>query len=167
MALLVLFDPNVSDTMSESTMANLIYPVLGGYARYNPSTGVLTDVTSTGNLNLILNKDLRQDLAAFGNTLDELKLQENGTIHLMKSLKDYFHKNASIRNVLISRGITLSERSISDSVGYKNLFQSVEFENLLLDHYLVANSMNGSRFFLKAKGEIEQILRAIDQELSK
>lgn len=166
-ALLHLFDPNVIDTMSDPAIANLIYPVLAGYARYYPSTGVLTDVTSSGKLNLILNKELRQDIAAFGNTLDWLKSQENGTIILMTSIKDFFHQNGSIRKVMMSRGITLSEHSISDPVGYKSLFRSVEFENLLLDHYLVTKSTNGSLFFLRIKGEIEQILTAIDQELAK
>lgn len=166
-ALLQLFDKNVSDRTSDSTMASLIYPVIAGYARYNPSTGVLTDVTSTGNLNLILNKDLRQDLAGFGTSLIDMKLQESNTKANWKSLKDRLHKNGSVRNVMTSRGVTLSERSISEALGYKSLFQSVEFENLLLDHYLTSNSTNGPRFFLKVKEEIEQILTAIDQELSK
>jgi hypothetical protein len=166
-ALLLVFDKNVCDTMSDSTKASLIYAVLSGFARFSPSTGVLTDVTSTGNLNVILNKELRQNLATFGNTLDDVKLVENGTKELMVSLREFIHKNSSIRKLMISRGIILSERSISDSVGYDHLFQSVEFENLLLDHYLVSNSTNGSRFFLKVKDEIEQILTAIEQELSK
>jgi len=166
-ALLQLFDSNVSDNMSDSTIASLIYPVLSSYERYNPSTGVLTDVTGSGNLNLILNKELRQDLAAFGTALHNLKSQESNSKANWKSLKDHYNKNGSVRNVMMSKGLTLSEHSISEAVGYKNLFQSLEFENLLLDHYLTTNSTNGPRFFLKVKGEIEQIIATIDQELLK
>src|SRR5210317_473125 len=81
--MLTLFDNNVRDTISDKAISNLMYSVFGGEAIYNPSNGVLTDIISSGNLNLIQNKKLRQRLASFESKLEYLKIVENA-INSMK-----------------------------------------------------------------------------------
>ncbi len=165
--MLSLFDNNVLDTISNNQMSNILYSVFGGEAVYYPSTGVLTDIISSGNLNLIQNEQLRQHLASFESALDFLTVAENAT-HLMKSeIQKHFNKNGSVRKVLIDRGISFEHKSISDTMGNKVMFNLIEFENSLLDYYLTINATNDERFFGGIKERIEQILVEVGSEIKK
>ena len=63
--LLTLFDRNVLDTVSNQRISQMFKPIFSSSLSYLPSTGVLTDIISSGKLNIILNKSLRQNLASF------------------------------------------------------------------------------------------------------
>ena len=67
---LTLFNENVLDTIRPQTISQLLGPILGSDIQYVPATGVLNDIISSGKLNLILNKNLRQDLASFESTIN-------------------------------------------------------------------------------------------------
>lgn len=132
-----------------------------------PSKGVLTDIISSGNLNIIQNEHLRQNLASFESLLDFLKLQERSTQSMKDEIQSQFSKNGSVRKVLIDRGFIFEHKSISDALNNKQLFNSIEFENSLLDYYLTIKATNGPRFFDGIKEKIELILFEVDSELLK
>lgn len=163
--MLTLFEIKIRDTINSHELSNLIFSVFGTQATYQPSNGVLTDIISSGNLNLIKNEQLRQQLASFESKLDFMKTQENGTISTKQNMQDLFYKNGSVRQVLISRGVNFEYQSISDSIDNKQLFSSIEFENILLDYYLLIRASNGPNFFGGIKEHIESILSEIDLEL--
>ncbi len=163
--MLTVFDNKVRDTISNHVISNMIYSVVATEATYQPSKGVLTDIISSGNLNLIKNKQLRQYLASFESKLDFMLTQENITLSTKKAIKDVLIKNGSIRMVLKSKGVNFEHQSISDTINNKQMFGSAEFENILLDYYLTINATNGPRFFDGIKEQIELILVEIDSEL--
>ncbi|MEM5566086.1 DUF6090 family protein [Psychroserpens sp. AS72] len=165
--MLTLFDVDVSDTTSDKTISDIMFSIFGGEATYQPSKGVLTDIISSGNLNLIQNEHLRQSLASFESTLVFLKLQENNIRSSKEKMQNLLNKNGSVRKVLIHRGINFEHPSISDTANNKNLFSLIEFENELLNYYLTTKATNGPRFFGGIKEHIEQILVEIDAELKK
>jgi hypothetical protein len=165
--MLVLFDNNVRDTISDKAISNMMYSVFSDEAIYNPSNGVLTDIISSGNLNLIQNKKLRQRLASFESKLDYSKLVENAVTSLKNKLKNQLTKNGSIRKLLKDRGRNFEHKSITDSVSNRQLFSLIEFENSLLDYYLTINASNGPRLFGGIKEQIEQILVDVDLEIKK
>ena len=165
--MLSLFDNNIRDTISDGAISEIIYLVFGGEATYKPSKGVLTDIISSGNLNLIQNKQLRQRLASFQSELDFLKLQETSTHSSKDEMQKLFHKNGSVRKVLIDKGLGFENKSISDSTNNKKIFSLVEFENILLDYYLTIKAANGERFFKGIKEHIEQIIVELDSEIKK
>ena len=165
--MLTLFDNNVRDTISDKAISNIMYSVFSGEAVYNPSNGVLTDIISSGNLNLIQNKKLRQRLASFESKLEFLKLVENAVKSMKSELKSQLNKNGSIRKVLIDRGLNFDHKSISDSVNNRVIFSLTEFENSLLDYYLTIKAENGPRAFGGIKEEIEQILIGLDLVIKK
>jgi len=165
--MLTLFDNNVRDTINDNEISNLLHSVFAGEATYQPSKGVLTDIISSGNLNLIINEQLRQYLASFESKLDFIQTQENETRSAKKGMKDLLNKNGSIRMVLKNRGVNFEYQSISRNINNKQMFSSVEFENTLLDYYLTIKATNGPRFFGGIKEQIEQILIEIDSELKK
>jgi len=165
--MLALFDDNVRDTISNKAISDIIYAVFGGEATYMPSKGVLTDIVSSGNLNLIQNEQLRQNIASFESTLDFLKLQENATHSMKDEMQSQFGKKGSVRKVLTDRGFKFEHGSISDKLDNKQMFNLIEFENTLLDYFLTISATNGPRFFGGIKEQIEQILVDIDSELKK
>ncbi|WP_432411422.1 DUF6090 family protein [Rasiella sp. SM2506] len=165
--ILALFDANVRETISDKAVSDIIYSIFGGEATYIPSNGVLTDIISSGNLNLIQNEQLRQHLASFESTLDFLALQANSTNAIKDELQSQFNKNGSVRKVLQHRGLTFEYESISDTLTNKKMFNLIEFENELLDYYLTIKAANGPRFFGGIKEQIELILIEVDSEIKK
>jgi hypothetical protein len=165
--MLALFDTSVRDTISGKAISDIFYSVMSGEATYNPSKGVLTDIISSGNLNLIQNTQLRQNLASFESSLDFLKLQETSTHSLKDKMRSQINKNGSIRKILKDRGLNFEHKSISDTMNNKQMFQLIEFENNLLVYNLTIKAANGARFFGGIKEQVEQILIEVDSQLTK
>jgi len=165
--MLTLFDSNVRDTINGNEISNMIYSVVATEATYQPSKGVLTDIISSGNLNLIKNKQLRQYLASFESKLDFMQTQQSITLSTKEAIKSILIKNGSIRMVLKSQGVNFEHQSISDGINNKQMYSSVEFENILLDYYLTIKATNGPRFFGGIKEHIELVLDEITSELKK
>lgn len=160
-----LFDNSILDSTNQNTLANKIFPVFSGETNYIPTKGVLTDLISSGNLNLIQNKTLRQKLSSFESHLILVKAQENGSYSIKSDLKNIHHINGSVRTLMVKKGFKFENNSISDKTNIKQLFKSIEFENRLLDYYMTAKSTNGQKFYLGLKQEIEFILLEIEKEL--
>ncbi|NRD18784.1 hypothetical protein HNV08_01890 [Winogradskyella eckloniae] len=164
--ILTLFNKNVSDTTSTHTISQLLGPIFGSDIQYTPATGVLNDIISSGKLNLILNKNLRQDLASFESTINYLSTQLNDADFTQRKLTSLFFKNGSAKTIVTDLKIIDSQfQSISAKTNNKDIFNSIEFENYLVDYYLLAKATNGPRLFGGIKTQIETILKEIDHEL--
>ena len=166
--LLTLFDRNVLDTASNQRISQMFTPIFGSQLSYLPATGVLSDIISSGKLNIILNKNLRQNLASSESSLNFLNIQLNGAEFTDEKLRTLFYKKGSIRNIVMDIGlIDFEHESISEKVDNKLMFESVEFENCLLVYSLLAKATNGPRLYGGIKTEIKTILKQIEQELDK
>ncbi|MEO9891894.1 hypothetical protein, partial [Aurantibacter sp.] len=143
-------------------------PIVGSEINYTPATGVLNDIISSGKLNIILNKNLRQNLAYFDSSLDFINNQLNDVEFTDKKLRTILYEKGSIRKIVMDIGFMDFEHvSISEKLDNKQMFESVEFENYLLGYQLLAKATNGPLFFGRIKTEIETILTEIEQELAK
>ena len=166
--LLTLFDKNVLDTVSQLTISKKFNSVFGNEIYYFPSTGVLSDIISSGKLNIILNKKLTQHLASFESHLNFLNLQVIGAKETDEALRKFLYQKGSVRKIVMDLGIVdFKRQSISEGVNNKQLFDSAEFENYILDYLLLAKATNGSLLFGGIKSEIEIILVEIERELKK
>jgi hypothetical protein len=165
--LLTLFDISVLDSVSNKSISLMIHPIFGTDLSYKPSLGVLSDIISSGKLNIILNKNLRQKLASFESSIDYLKIQEEEANNIKQSLKSMLFKELSIRTVQKDLGKLFENPSISDRVNNKQIFNSVELENHLLDYLLVTIAANDARFFGGLNEDIQTILIIIENELDK
>lgn len=165
--LITLFDFSVLDSTSNKSISLMIHPVFGSDLSYKPSLGVLSDIISSGKLNIILNQNLRQKLASFEGSLDYLKIQEEEANYTKQKLKALLFKELSIRTIQKDLGRQFENHSISESVNNKRVFNSVELENYLLDYLLVTKAANDSRFLEGLKEDIEFILKEIEIELNK
>jgi hypothetical protein len=165
--LLTLFDFSVLDTVSNKSISLMLHPVFGTDLSYKPSLGVVSDIISSGKLNIVLNKNLRQKLASFESALDYLKIQEDEANSIKQTLKSLLFKELSIRTIQKDLGTQFEYQSISDNVNHKRIFSSVELENYLLDYSLVTRAANGPNFLGGLKKDIEFILKEIANELNK
>lgn len=165
--LLTLFDTSILDTVSSESISLMLHPILGSELGYTPALGVLSDIISSGKLNIILNKKLRHSLSSFEGSIDFLKNQEDEAEKIKERLKFILFKKISVRNIQKSLGRQFEHRSISDTVNIKHVFNSVELENYLLDYSLVIAAANDERFFGGLKENIEFILKQIELELDK
>lgn len=102
--LLTLFNISVPDSVSNKSISLMIHPIFGSDLSCKPSLGVVSDIISSGKLNIILNKNLRQKLASFESSLDYLKIQEEEANNLKKSLKYLLFNELNIRNIQKSLG---------------------------------------------------------------
>ena len=164
--LLNLFDNEVLDTVSNKYLNQSFRSVFGNQMKFRPSTGVLNDIISSGNLNIIKNQKLRQRLASFESSSEFFKLQENNTLAVKENLKSIIYKEGSVRK-LAEELLNHHPNSISENINNKLLFNSVELENYLIDYLLLHESAAGTKFFGGLKNEIESILNEIKQELNK
>lgn len=163
--LLTFFDKKKLDTTSTKDIATYIGIALRYEILYSPSTGVLTDITSSGNLKLITNNDLRQDIAAFGNTLKVLNRQELATIENRNNMSSYTKENISLRAVFKALSNTAPENSKFEESNIKALFDLVVFENDLT-LYQEMSQTTGNVYYTSLKKDIEHILNLISTELN-
>ncbi|MGS0523860.1 DUF6090 family protein [Zobellia nedashkovskayae] len=166
--LLTLFNKNMLDTVSSQRISLKFAPIFGSEINYTPATGVLNDIISSGKLNIIMNKGLRQNLAYFDSSLDFINNQLNDAEFTDRKLRTILYQKGSIRKLVMDIGfMDFGHGSISDKLDNKLMFESVEFENYLLGYRLLANATNGPRLFGRIKAEIETILKEIELELEK
>ena len=163
---LTLFNKNALDTIRPQAISQLLGPIFGNDIQYVPATGVLNDIISSGKLNLILNKNLRQDLASFESTINVLSTQLNDADFTQRKLTSLFFKNGSAKTIVTDLKIIDKEfQSISSNTNNKDIFNSIEFENYLVDYYLLAKATNGPLLFSGIKSQIENILKEVENEL--
>lgn len=162
-----LFNNEALNAAGEKRVYDMLFTLFSGDANYYPSIGVLSDIISSGNLNLIRNKNLRQHLASFESSLEYIKLQADDTKSVKRELKQLHQQFASVRNIMIHRGFTFETTSDTTPANTPQLFSSVAFENHLLDYYLTIRATGGKLYFRGLKETIELILVEIETELKK
>ena len=164
--LLTLFDKNISDTVSNETISKSFFTIFSTEPNYEPSTGVLMDIISSGNLNLIQNQQLREHLASFESTMRVYKMEATEANSVKADLQKLYYEEASVRNILITLGQKFDYQSISENINIKAVFKSIEFENYLLDYIMSCAAANSEQYLGAVKKKIEHILQEINKDLT-
>ena len=98
--LIGLFQKNVIDTISEKVVVNYFFETFSNEVNYTPSTGVLTEIISSGNLKLIQNQELKQKLASFESSLEQISHQENEINIPRLEMMQHFRNQANYKRYL-------------------------------------------------------------------
>ncbi|MBP2833040.1 hypothetical protein J8281_12660 [Aquimarina sp. U1-2] len=162
-----LFDKSISDTVSNQTIFKLFSKIFGTSLNYEPSNGVLTDILSSGKLDLFQNERLREHLASFESSMGFYKQQESVANSIKTDLQKLYYKKGSVRNIMKSFGSEFEHQSISENTNVKEIFESIEFENYLLDYYMTIVGANNDNYLSGLKKEIEGILHEIKEDQNK
>jgi hypothetical protein len=101
------------------------------YLDYSPSQSVLSDLISSGNLNLITSEELRTLIFDWGTVVDEKKEAFDTLDEINQTLVlSYLVKNVSMKNI-DSYGILNSNKKSKFKPDMKKLLQDMEFENTM------------------------------------
>lgn len=172
----IVDDP--TENASRSQVDSLLAIALPVYT-FDPSQGVLNQLTSTDKLTLLRSEALNDKLSAWASMIEDFKEDENmynsyNHNHFRPFLyKNYNSRNiinSRIRNKVISPILLASPESVNTEIGYSNkpveldvLLNAVEFEN-----YLAFTISWLSLINTQSKGVlnyIDEVLAILDEEI--
>jgi len=154
----------------EKTPSKAIAKTIGNTLRYEvifaPSTGVQTDIISSGNLSQLKNQELRQKIASLGNALQVVSRHEMDAIEVKDELVNSITEKISLRVLFEAVGNEVPGHSEFKTSDLKLLFRSMKMENDLILYQGIAKT-TGVVFYNPLKEDIETILQTIENELNK
>jgi hypothetical protein len=164
--LIEVFRKNVMDTISEKTVVNYFFETFSSEVNYTPSKGVLTEIISSGNLKLIQNQELKQKLASFESSLEQIYHQENEINIPRHEIMEHFRNQANFKRYLEELGWENNWESIYENRSNKELFKSLHFFNSL--YFFQITSIAANRFcYMPIKEDMEKTLKLINSEINK
>lgn len=159
-----LFDPDTLESISEKKVALFLNP-LGKEVVYYPVRGVMNDIISSGNLNLIRNSELRQKIASFNNELKRVENQERVASEIRANVMQITSQNGSFAMMFAEISGNKTKVPEFRPKSNKQLFTVLELENNLELYKQVTLTTNN--FFYKGlKKNIEDILHNIEKDLN-
>ena len=162
--ILTLFDIEKLRQTPTNQVAISLGKALQYEIQFNPNTGVQKDLISSGNLKQLSNSSLRQQIAAFDTSLEEIKSQESGALTTKRGITNSITKLVSMRLLFTSVGVALSGDSKFKDRDVKLIFQEMEIENNLILYQGITKT-TGSVYYSNLKKDIEGIIAIIDSEL--
>ena len=159
-----LFDPDTLESISEKKVALFLNP-LGKEVVYYPVRGVMNDIISSGNLNLIRNSELRQKIASFNNELKRVENQERVASEIRANVMQITSQNGSF--AMMFADISGNKTRVPEfrPKSNKQLFTVLELENNL-ELYKQVTLTTNNYFYKGLKKNIEDILHNIEKDLN-
>jgi len=161
------FKVSTLDTISERTIAINISGALAREINFVQSSGVLSEILSSGELKLIQNIELKHHLAGFGSWIERNEQQEHEVNQFRKDITTQILKSGSFKKIITELGSPdFNWETSLDSVNNKSLFNSIE----LLNHLIVfksASEMTTRQIYEPLSKEVDAILKLINSELKK
>ena len=165
--LIQTFNVNILDTISERTIALNISGALAREINFVQSSGVLSEMLSSGELKLIQNIELKHHLAGFESWIKRNEQQEKEVNQFRKDITNQILKSGNFKKIITELGrIEYNWETSFDSVNNKSLFNSIT----LLNHLILFKSASESTtkiLYEPLSDEIDTILKLINLELEK
>ncbi|MEM0931284.1 MAG: DUF6090 family protein [Bacteroidota bacterium] len=159
-----LFDPDTLESISEKKVALFLNP-LGKEVVYYPVRGVMNDIISSGNLNLIRNSELRQKIASFNNELKRVENQERVASEIRANVMQITSQNGSFAMMFAEISGNKTRVPEFRPKSNKQLFTVLELENNL-ELYKQVTLTTNNYFYKGLKKNIEDILHNIEKDLN-
>ena len=163
-----LIKPNASE-FSEKQIDSLI-SVIFDYQAFDPIQGAIDEVLSSGQLNIIQNKAIKNEISRWSSIIDDAKADIDITNdYAFNHLIPYLSKNASISNLLIGQAVVDSRilKAIPPSnfkANYESIMSSHEFENMVNWHAI--NIMYLIKEYTLVQSYLENVSFLIDSEIT-
>ncbi|MFS4447322.1 DUF6090 family protein [Maribacter sp. 2307UL18-2] len=159
------FSSTSKDTISEQTIAIYGSETFGKEINFEPETGVLTEIISSGQLKLILNNKLKHKLAGLQSKIDEIKQQEKEVLdYRIIAIKQMINEG-NMERVYADLGIRKSYVNTTfESTGIKSMLNSLPFLNQIV-LYQSSSNVTNQAFYDPLNKEIEIILELITNRL--
>ena len=157
------FDKKVFDTLSQQTISRYIVQATAEEIYFNPSTGVVTEIISSGNLKLVKNQELKHKLAAFVNKLEFIRHQEEEVLRHRHIVEEMHVQYGNVGRMFSDIGANFEWESRFANTTSFDLFKSKQFENRLFLFSGTSIATN-TAFYQPMKDEINAILKIIEKE---
>lgn len=159
------FNNSIKDTISEQTLAIYGSETFGQEINFEPETGVLTEIISSGQLKFILNNDLKHKLAGFSSKIDEIEQQEKEVLdYRIMAIKQMINEG-NMERVYANLGFKKTYIDTSfDNKGVKSMLNSLPFLNKIV-LYQSSSIVTNREFYDPLNKEVETILKLIDNRL--
>ena len=132
---------------------------------YDPSNGILDDIISSGKIQIIKNKKLKNFLSNWNGILNDVKEDETWAVNERNNIiLPFLYKNANYTNITVR-----SKKNNTISSGFDNdytaVYKLMEFENLVNGHRIWNAKNEGN--YRRLKSKIEEIIALCEQEIDK
>lgn len=153
-------------TLSDSAFSKLLFRTINAESQFRPSSGVLTEMLSSGKLDVLQNSELKTELAAWNNVIEKLRHQESELQRFRYRLIDYTTNELNMRSAV--------DHAFGNSFGFgsspfkgdnRMILKDPVFDNLLLGFNVTGQYLNGG-YYAPAQATIDHILELISQDLS-
>ena len=165
--LIQTFKIETLDTISDRTIALNLIGTLSREINFVQSSGVLSEILSSGELKLIQNIDLKHQLAGFGSWIEQTEQQENEVNQFRKDIMNLFLKSGNFKKIMTELGRSdLNWETSFEEFSNTSLFTSIT----LFNHLIVFKSASESTtkiLYEPLSDEIDAILELINSELNK
>lgn len=159
------FSTTAKDTVSELKMAIYGSETFGAEINFEPESGVLTEVISSGQLKLIRNNELKHKLAGFSSKIDEIEQQEKEVLDYRIMAIEQMIKEGNMERVYADLGIREAYVNTSfENAGIKSMLNSLPFLNQIV-LYQSSSKVTNRAFYEPLDNEIETILELIAKRL--
>ena len=144
-----------SDSLVNWGLANII--------TYDPSNGIISDIISSGKIQIIKNEKLKNFLSNWNGILNDVKEDETWAVNARNNITlPFLYKNSNYTN--ITQG--LQENNLISSgfdSDYQTIYKLMEFENIVNSHRFW--NRKNERNYIRLKSKIEEIIALCEQEL--
>jgi hypothetical protein len=153
------------DTISEQTIAIYGSETFGTEINFEPETGVLAEIISSGQLKLIRNNELKHKLAGFNSKIDEIEQQEKEVLdYRIMAIKQMINEG-NMERVYANLGFRKTNVNTTfDNTGIKSMLNSLPFLNQIV-LYQSSSIVANREFYDPLNKEIEIILELITNRL--
>lgn len=139
------------------------------YSSYDPSIGTIENIINSGELNLIKNEKLQNNISNWSGMLhDTNKDIEILNEHTFNALMGFIMKNANLKNTpvpskLLNTTQFISKKPSNFTPDYHNLLTSLEFENLIDFHSL--NVIYLYNEYVQLQSYLEATIEMLEKEI--
>lgn len=159
------FNTKSKNTITEQTIAVYGSETFGTEINFEPETGVLTEIISSGQLKLILNNELKHKLAGFNSKIHEIEQQEKEVLdYRIMAIKQMINEG-NMERVYANLGFRKTYVNTDfDNTGIKSMLNSLPFLNQIV-LYQSSSIVTNREFYDPLNKEIEIILELINNRL--
>jgi hypothetical protein len=139
------------------------------YSTYNPSIGTVENIINSGDLNLIKNEKLKNNISDWSGMLNDtdkdIKITNDYTFNALLAflLQNANLKNAPVPEWLKSTALFTSKAASNFTPDYDQLLTSLEFENLVDFHSLNLIYLSGE--YIKLETYLDETIALLGMEI--
>ena len=153
-----------NDSMYKLLMTHIFTPT------FDPELGTLNEIISTGKMNIIKSKDLRNHISSWNRYMDELDEVDKRLIYLDDNVKTpLYSKYMSYRNSfkLFINFQTTIDQNFSNSnfnVNFESFLYTLQFENMF-SNYLIYGRIQHRRL-LNIKNKMTEMIQIVEDSFN-